>query len=47
MRKGAVVIVDNIVDSAEGYADLLAHLKEPANGYTLPYDRGLQMSIEF
>ncbi|TEY80333.1 hypothetical protein BOTCAL_0039g00300 [Botryotinia calthae] len=49
-RKGAVVIVDNIVDSAEGYADLLDHLMEPANGYTnltLPYDKGLQMSIKF
>lgn len=34
MRKGAVVIVGNIVDFVEGYADLLAHLKEPANGYT-------------
>ncbi|TGO50356.1 hypothetical protein BCON_0185g00070 [Botryotinia convoluta] len=50
MRKGAVVIVDNIVDSAEGYADLLEHLEEPANSYTnltIPYDKGLQMSIKF
>lgn len=49
MRSGAVVIADNIISSAEGYADLLKHLKDPDNGYTnltIPYSNGLEMSIK-
>ncbi|TVY93253.1 hypothetical protein LAWI1_G005443 [Lachnellula willkommii] len=49
MRSGAVVLVDNSISSADRYAELLAHLRLPANGYTnltLPYSKGLEMSIK-
>lgn len=49
MRAGAVVILDNSISSASRYAELLAHLRLPANGYTnltLPYSKGLEMSIK-
>jgi len=49
MRSGAVVILDNSISSATRYAELLAHLRSPANGYTnltIPYSKGLEMSIK-
>ncbi|KAH8901953.1 S-adenosyl-L-methionine-dependent methyltransferase [Coniochaeta sp. PMI_546] len=49
MRDGAVVLVDNSISSASRYADLLAHLRSAANGYTnltLPYSKGLEMSVK-
>jgi hypothetical protein len=50
MKSGAVVIVDNSISSAARYAELLAHLRSPANGYTnltIPYSNGLEMCIKF
>jgi predicted O-methyltransferase YrrM len=49
MRSGAVVIIDNTIGSAKGYADLLAHLRSPNSGYTsitLPYSKGLEMCVK-
>lgn len=49
MRLGAVVIVDNTIGSAKGYADLLAHLRSSEGGYTnltLPYTKGLEMCVK-
>lgn len=49
MRSGAVVIVDNSVSSAAGYAELLAHLRSPEKKYTsltLPYSGGLEMCVK-
>lgn len=49
MRPGAVVVIDNTIGSATGYAELLAHLRSPENRYTnltLPYSKGLDMCIK-
>lgn len=49
MRSGAIVIVDNSIRSAKGYADLLAHLRSPDGGYTnltIPYTNGLEMCVK-
>jgi hypothetical protein len=48
MRYGAVVITDNTIGSAEKYEDLLNYLRHPDSGFTnltLPYSRGLEMSV--
>ncbi|KAF2796799.1 S-adenosyl-L-methionine-dependent methyltransferase [Melanomma pulvis-pyrius CBS 109.77] len=49
LRTGAVILVDNTIESATRYADLLAHLRAPENGYTnitLPYTKGLEMCVK-
>lgn len=49
LRSGAVIIIDNTIGSAKGYAELLAHLRSPDNGYTnltLPYTKGLEMCVK-
>ncbi|KAJ5348234.1 uncharacterized protein N7506_001487 [Penicillium brevicompactum] len=48
MKAGAVVLTDNTISGAQGYADLLAYLRDPANGFqnmTLPYTNGFEMSV--
>ncbi|PYI36151.1 O-methyltransferase [Aspergillus indologenus CBS 114.80] len=48
LRRGAVVLTDNTVSGAKGYADLLAFLRSPENGFqnmTLPFSNGFEMSV--
>ncbi|KAF2491492.1 hypothetical protein BU16DRAFT_621048 [Lophium mytilinum] len=48
LRYGAVVLADNTISGAKGYADLLAFLRAPENGFqntTLPYTNGFEMSV--
>ncbi|PKY02739.1 putative O-methyltransferase [Aspergillus campestris IBT 28561] len=47
-RPGAVVLTDNTVSAAAGYADLLAYMRDPDNGFrnmTLPFSNGFEMSV--
>ncbi|KAK1147347.1 hypothetical protein N8T08_001424 [Aspergillus melleus] len=47
-RPGAVVLTDNTISGAKGYADLLAFLRTPENGFqnmTLPFTNGFEMSV--
>ncbi|KAJ5084140.1 S-adenosyl-L-methionine-dependent methyltransferase [Penicillium alfredii] len=48
LRPGAVVLTDNTISGASGYADLLAYLRAPENGFqnmTLPFTNGFEMSV--
>ncbi|CAG8930175.1 unnamed protein product [Penicillium salamii] len=48
LRPGAVVLTDNTISGAQGYADLLAYLRDPSNGFqnqTLPFTNGFEMSV--
>ncbi|KAJ5855518.1 S-adenosyl-L-methionine-dependent methyltransferase [Penicillium soppii] len=48
LRPGAVVLTDNTISGAKGYADLLAYLRAPENGFqnmTLPFTNGFEMSV--
>ncbi|KAK7421138.1 hypothetical protein QQZ08_010068 [Neonectria magnoliae] len=48
LRYGAVILIDNTISGAEGYADLLAYLRAPENGFpnmTLPFTNGFEMSV--
>ncbi|KAK5053683.1 hypothetical protein LTR84_001644 [Exophiala bonariae] len=48
LRYGAVVLTDNTISGAEGYADLLAYFQDPENGFhnmTLPFSNGFEMSV--
>ncbi|RDW87008.1 O-methyltransferase [Aspergillus mulundensis] len=48
LRHGAVVLVDNTISGAEGYADLLAYLRAPGSGFrnmTLPFTNGFEMCV--
>ncbi|PYH92154.1 hypothetical protein BO71DRAFT_400807 [Aspergillus ellipticus CBS 707.79] len=48
LRPGAVVLTDNTISGAAGYADLLAFLRAPENGFqnmTLPFTNGFEMSV--
>lgn len=48
MRPGAVVLTDNTISGAKGYADLLAFMRAPENGFqnmTLPFTNGFEMSV--
>jgi predicted O-methyltransferase YrrM len=48
LRHGAVVLTDNTISGAKGYADLLAYLRDPENGFrnmTLPFTNGFEMSV--
>ncbi|KAF5860312.1 hypothetical protein ETB97_001732 [Aspergillus alliaceus] len=48
LRPGAVVLTDNTISGAEGYADLLTFLRAPENGFqnmTLPFTNGFEMSV--
>ncbi|KAJ5966333.1 hypothetical protein N7481_013047 [Penicillium waksmanii] len=48
LRPGAVILTDNTISGAKGYADLLAYLRAPGNGFqnmTLPFTNGFEMSV--
>lgn len=48
LRPGGVVLTDNTISGAKGYADLLAFLRSPENGFqnmTLPFTHGFEMSV--
>ncbi|OQE15669.1 hypothetical protein PENSTE_c027G00576 [Penicillium steckii] len=48
LRPGAVVLTDNTIKGNKGYADLLAYLRTPENGFqnmTLPFTNGFEMSV--
>ncbi|KAI1145079.1 O-methyltransferase [Nemania diffusa] len=48
LKYGAVVLTDNTISGATGYADLLAYLRASGSGFynvTLPYTNGLEMSV--
>lgn len=48
LRYGGVVLTDNTISGAPGYADLLAYLRAPENGFrnmTLPFTNGFEMSV--
>lgn len=48
MRYGAVVLADNTISGAEGYADFFGFIRDPQNGFTnltLPFNGGLEMSV--
>ncbi|KAI0145336.1 S-adenosyl-L-methionine-dependent methyltransferase [Xylariaceae sp. FL1272] len=48
LRYGSVVLTDNTISGATGYADLLAYLRAPESGFhnmTLPFTNGLEMSV--
>ncbi|KAJ5726120.1 S-adenosyl-L-methionine-dependent methyltransferase [Penicillium malachiteum] len=48
LRPGSVVLTDNTISGAKGYADLLAYLRAPENGFqnmTLPFTNGFEMSV--
>ncbi|KAL4967413.1 O-methyltransferase [Aspergillus stella-maris] len=47
-RPGAVVLTDNTISGAKGYADLLAYMRDPSSGFrnmTLPFTNGFEMSV--
>ncbi|KAL4881101.1 S-adenosyl-L-methionine-dependent methyltransferase [Aspergillus karnatakaensis] len=48
LRHGAVVLTDNTISGAKGYAELLAYLRDPESGFrnmTLPFTNGFEMSV--
>jgi hypothetical protein len=48
LRHGAVVLTDNTISGANGYADLLEYLRNSENGFqnmTLPFTNGFEMSV--
>jgi hypothetical protein len=48
LRPGAVVLTDNTISGEKGYADLLAFIRDPKNGFqnmTLPFTNGFEMSV--
>lgn len=48
LRYGGVVLTDNTISGAQGYAELLAYLRAPENGFrnmTLPFTNGFEMSV--
>lgn len=47
-RRGTVVLTDNVISAAKGYAELLAYIRDPTNGFqtmTLPFEGGFEMSV--
>ncbi|KAH0422180.1 o-methyltransferase [Colletotrichum camelliae] len=48
LKVGALVVADNVVSSKDGYADLIAYLDDPRNGFkttTAPYSGGLLVAV--
>ncbi|KXX79149.1 O-methyltransferase MdmC [Madurella mycetomatis] len=48
LRVGAMVVMDNVTASSDGYKNLLAYLDNPANGFkrtTAPYQGGLEIAV--
>lgn len=47
LKPGAVLLMDNVISSAEGYKDLFERIKGPRSKFktmTLPFDGGLEMA---
>jgi len=48
LRPGAVVVTDNTISAAQGYAELLQVLRSPDGPFrsvTLPFNGGLEFSV--
>ncbi|GKT64088.1 O-methyltransferase [Colletotrichum tofieldiae] len=48
LRKGALIVVDNIIASQTGYKELTEHLDNARNGFkttTVPYQGGLRIAV--
>ncbi|KAJ5217232.1 hypothetical protein N7468_010240 [Penicillium chermesinum] len=48
LRRGAVILTDNTISGAAGYAALLTYLRDPHSGFqnmTLPFTNGFEMSV--
>lgn len=48
LRRGAIVIADNVTSFCHEYRDYLALVRDPANGFqsmTLPFKGGIEMSV--
>ena len=48
LRPGAIVVCDNTQTYRDAYADYLAFINDPVNGFrtiTLPFDGGLELSV--
>lgn len=48
LKKGAMIVADNIISSAAGYTDLVDYLSDKNNGFrttTAPYDGGLLIAV--
>ncbi|KAL4794417.1 S-adenosyl-L-methionine-dependent methyltransferase [Aspergillus venezuelensis] len=47
-RPGTVVLTDNTISGAKGYANLLAYMRDPSSRFrnlTLPFTNGFEMSV--
>ncbi|KAL1408262.1 hypothetical protein Q8F55_005068 [Vanrija albida] len=50
LRPGAVIVADNPVASAKGYAELFDYVRAPGSGFTsinVPYNNGLEMIVYY
>jgi len=48
LRKGAIVLADNVVMAKPMYQEFLTYVNDPRNGFkttTLPYSGGLLMAV--
>lgn len=48
LRRGAVVIADNVVMAKQLYQEYLTYIRNPENGFktmTVPYSGGLEVSV--
>ncbi|GJC88501.1 hypothetical protein ColLi_11339 [Colletotrichum liriopes] len=48
LRKGALIVLDNIIASQTGYKELIEHLDDARNGFkatTIPYQGGLRIAV--
>ncbi|TXT13323.1 hypothetical protein VHUM_00690 [Vanrija humicola] len=49
-RPGAVIVADNPITSAKGYAELWEYIRAPGSGFTslnVPYSNGLEMVVYY
>jgi len=48
LRPGAVIVVDNTISAAKGYAELLSYVRDPEGPFTtitIPYKDGLELIV--
>ena len=48
LQPGAVLLCDNVLASADGYADFFSRIKAPGSKYrtvTLPFEGGVEMAM--
>lgn len=48
LKRGAVIVVDNVTSSADGYGDFHEHIRARRNAYrslVLPYSGGLEFIV--